>query len=141
MKYVDFIQRFQDKYNEFSKNNIIYEFGTNLTVEKVLEKHDLPIDTKVVLLPGGGLLLKEKEREFDELFSKHNEELLDKLHNDDAFAKDAIKYELANHEYTYTLDVNDALAALGLDEKELTKNDNRLLKLVNEVSQEMLKNN
>lgn len=120
--YSEMRNAFMKKYNEFSSKNIIWAFGCNLTLEKILKDNNLPLDTKVVSLPGGGLLLKDKEKEFNELFDSYNKELKERMSTDKIFAIDAFEWELNNHEYGYTKDLTPACEALGITIDDLNSN-------------------
>ena len=59
--------------------------------------------------------------------------------DDDVEVKKAFIYELANHEYCITYNVDDTLDALNITLEEL-KNDERLKKILKEATNEYLEN-
>jgi hypothetical protein len=61
----------------------------------------------------GGYILKDRKPAFVELMNRHGEELKNALNRAD-FMAEALRYELANHEYEYTRDPADSLNSLGL---------------------------
>jgi hypothetical protein len=57
-----------------------------------------------------------------EMFDRHEKELADAIAGDktgDGFIYDMFMYELSNHEYSYTGELDDTLDALGLTEDEV----------------------
>ncbi len=73
---------------------------------------------KVAIVGGGGYCREEDIDKLRNMGAKHRTELEQALKGEQ-FAEQALEYELANHEYNYTLDVTDALRALGLTEVEV----------------------
>lgn len=74
---------------------------------------------------GGGFIRKTDVKEFLEMRKRAKEEILEEINNDqtgDAFIKDMFKYELANHEYCITHNLNDTLEAIGLTIEEIENN-------------------
>lgn len=68
---------------------------------------------KIYSLGAGGYILKEKSEAFHTMFKKFSDRMETALKNED-FLLDALTYELCNHEYCITCDVDEALNALGL---------------------------
>ena len=75
----------------------------------------------------GGILRKCDKAKFDALFIRHETEREAALDNDDVL-REAIRYELGNHEYCITGCSGDALGALGI-----TLDDERKKRIFNEA--------
>ena len=61
---------------------------------------------------GGGFIKKTDHQEFIKEIERQKKELEEKL-NEEVFFKDAFTNELINHEYSITMEMEDALIALG----------------------------
>lgn len=57
-------------------------------------------------------------------FERLDKELEEAIEKDEGFIKDMFKYELANHEYGYTRDLEQTLVALNLTGKDIRDNEN-----------------
>lgn len=81
---------------------------------------------KIVAIPGtGGYILKKDIAAYHEMFKKQHEELQNAIKNDEngtGFVYQMFRYELANHEFGFTGEVDDALLALGYTESQIEKN-------------------
>ena len=90
----------------------------------------LPTDTDKILHIGGGCYIRKTNREaFHELVDRLDREKQEAIAADttgDGIIKDMFLYELANHEYCITYDLDDTLDALGLTVDEINA-DPRLL--------------
>ena len=90
----------------------------------------LPTDTDKILHIGGGCYIRKTDREaFHELVDRLDREKQEAIAADktgDGIIKDMFLYELANHEYCITYDLDDTLDALGLTVDEINA-DPRLL--------------
>ena len=64
---------------------------------------------EVVSLPGGVVIWGTDRAALNEMFVRHLDEMADAL-DDDAFLRDAVHYELSNHEYH----ISDTLRELGI---------------------------
>ena len=99
---------------------IFYAF--NLTqFEEGMEKIGLdPIDdVKLVQsIFGGGYIIKTRVKDFISMMNTHDEERK-ALKKDHKVLLEGLVYELGNHEYCLTEDADDALNALGIEEKDL----------------------
>jgi hypothetical protein len=99
--------------------------------EEAMAKLELKAkDTDKVLSIGGGGIIRKTDREaFHYMFAKNEiakKEAIDGDLTGDGFIFDMFSYELANHEYGYTWDVEPTLEALGLTMDEV-KADKKLL--------------
>ena len=88
-------------------------------MEKLGLKED---DTdKIVSNFGGGYILKADVNKYHIMICDFDKELWDSIKADidgNGFINDMFTYELANHEYDITLEVDETLDALGLTEKD-----------------------
>lgn len=75
---------------------------------------------KIYSIGAGGFLLKTKAKEFDAIFENTNKELKEFLQVPENL-KEALIYELKNHEYCITYQLEPTLSALGLNEEEIDK--------------------
>ena len=69
----------------------------------------------------GGYILKERKRAFLRMLEENKNEL-EKGFKDKAFTYSAFEYELYNHEYGVTGDIEDTLDSLGITFEELKEN-------------------
>ena len=78
---------------------------------------------KIVSIPGtGGFILKKDTGAYKEMSQRQHEELHNAISEDvdgTGFIYQMFRYELANHEFGYTGDADDAIAALGYTEKQI----------------------
>ena len=80
---------------------------------------------QIVHVGGGGYIRKADKKALEDLFAKHRRELQEAIAADktgDGFIYDMFSTELANHEYSYTGDVTDAVNACGLTVEQLNAN-------------------
>lgn len=74
--------------------------------------------SQLVRVPGGGFMRKTEKHLLLEMFTRHEQELQAAIQADTdgtGFCFEMLDYELGNHEYCITHDVEPALDALGLD--------------------------
>lgn len=84
---------------------------------------------KIVSISGGGYIKKSDIEKFKKMNEKHKQEINVAIAKDVTgkhFIKDMFKYELANHEYGFTENLEDTLNALQLSMDEI--NNNKALK-------------
>lgn len=77
---------------------------------------------KLYNLPGGGFIRKTDSHLPHEMFEKHRVELDQAIQSDETganFIFDMFDYELGNHEYCITMDVEPTIDALGLTMDEV----------------------
>jgi len=70
----------------------------------------------------GGYVRRVDSDKFYLMFKRLEDELQEAL-KEPAFLLDALTYELANHEYCYTMDTEPALNALGLSRGDVKESD------------------
>ena len=102
----------------------------------------LPTDTDKILHIGSGCYIRKTDREaFHELVDRLDREKQEAIAADttgDGIIKDMFLYELANHEYCITYDLDDTLDALGLTVDEINA-DPRLLRGLEKALTQYLK--
>lgn len=97
--------------NEFE--GIFFAFSNKQFNEGMKKVNVENAKNELYSLGNGGFIRKDKSIAFNEMLSRHNEELQQCL-TDDTFLFNALVYELRNHEYCITYDPSDALNVLGL---------------------------
>ena len=89
-----------------------------------------PTDTdKICRVMNGGFIRKTDKNALVEMLSRHSKEMEDAIAEDEdgtGFILDMFVYELANHEYSYTGDLEPTLDCLELTIEEV-QSDERLL--------------
>jgi hypothetical protein len=83
-------------------------------------------ETQVLKIGGGGFIRASDLRDFQALIDDMSAELERRL-SDPNFFYYAVRYELNNHEYSYTYDAGEALRALGLTFSDLTETQAAIL--------------
>lgn len=105
----------------FSFDNKQFQEG----MEKIGLK-DNDID-KIVSLGAGGYIKRDDIQTYKDMFKRHKEEINTEIANDktgSGFIKDMFKYELINHEYGYTMDLQDTISSLGLSIEDINNSSN-----------------
>lgn len=114
--------------NEFNKFPIKFAFNNKQFKESMEELGLTEKDTdKVVGIGyGGGFIRKSDIKAFNEMNKRHREEERQAIDNDltgEGYIKDMFEYELANHEYGYTYELDETLEALGLTMEEINADE------------------
>lgn len=115
--YVELKNKQETEFNSFP---IKFAFSKEQE-EKGLEELGLASADEAIGIGGGGFIRKsDKQAFFDMLkrFDKEHKEML----NNSKYVVDMFRYELANHEYGYTLDLEPTLEACGLTEEDIENN-------------------
>ena len=112
--------------------------------QNMMEKWGLTVnDTDKICSIGGGCYIRKADKDaLIALINKTAAELKNAITADttgDGFIFDMFVYELANHEYCITYDLEDTLDALGLTPEEVNV-DKRLSYALNKAIKEYLKN-
>ncbi|MFS0815549.1 hypothetical protein ABC382_01075 [Lysinibacillus sp. 1P01SD] len=84
-----------------------------------LQPHEVD---KVVSIGAGGFMLKSDKHKYVDMLNKHEEDMHSAINNSETgeqFIFDMFNYELANHEYIITFEIDDAIRALGLTVDEI----------------------
>jgi len=85
-----------------------------------------PTDTKEIVHIGGGVYMKKTDfPNFEKMLDKHKREQKRYIERDKTgtgFIKDMFTYEMINHEYGYTYELEDTLDALNLKYEDIENN-------------------
>lgn len=115
---------------EFNSFPMGAAFNKNQFDEMMKKWGFLPTDTEKILSIGSGCYIRKTDKEeFKTLINRLDKEQNEAIADDktgDGFIFDMFIYELANHEYCITHDLEDTLNALGLSIEEINA-DARLL--------------
>ena len=125
----------KDQHQQEVNNFPIFFAFSNAQFEEGMNKLGLnSSDTdKIISLGGGSYLLKTDKPTFKAMFDRHQKEMKEAM-KDDQFLYDMFDYELGNHEYCITWDVEPTLDALGLTEEEV-ENDARMAAIFRKARQ------
>lgn len=123
-KYAELKNQIQKAYDEFP-------FGfafNNEQFEKMKEELGVKENSELISIGAGGYIRKSDEKALDELVNSKERKMKEAIEQDptrEGFIKDMFLYELANHEYCITYDLEDTLYALDLTYEQI-ENDPRL---------------
>ena len=125
-KYLELKERHQKEINDFP---IAYVFGDSEEKRKELMKK-LRVDSldEVISFGCGGYIAKANKKAFVDLAKTHSQEIRNN-YNDLDFVVDMFVYELENHEYGYTGDIEETLDALNLTLDEINANQTLVMGL------------
>ena len=117
---------------------------SNQQFQQMMEKWSLTVnDTDKICSIGGGCYIRKTDKEaLCALINRLNNEKENAIAADltgDGFIFDMFVYELANHEYCITYDLEDTLDALGLTAEQINA-DKRLTHGLNKAIKHYLKN-
>lgn len=119
--YLELKNKHQKEVNEFPLG---FAFSDKQFAE-MMEKWGLtPEDTdKIYSIGGGGFVRKADSEAMHEMFERHAQEReVATRENKNNYLYHMFDYELANHEYTYTGELDDTLEALGLTMEDINNN-------------------
>ena len=123
--YCELKEKHQKEFNNFP---MFYAFS-NERFEEGMRKFGLNPETdndKILHLSGtGGYFKKADEPMFDEMMARHKREIEEAIENDatgNGFIYEMFNYELANHEYGYTGDIEQTLEALDMTMEQINAN-------------------
>jgi len=125
-KYMELKNKIQKEVDEFPMG---FAFS-NEQFEKMKIELGVKEDSELLSIGAGGFIRKTDKEAFHELFNnkaKRFDEAIAEDKTGEGFIKDMFLYELANHEYCITYDLEDTLYALDLTYDEVM-NDERLLR-------------
>lgn len=125
-KYMELKNKIQKEVDEFPMG---FAFS-NEQFEKMKEELGVKEDSELLSIGAGGFIRKTDKETFNELFNNKAKRIDEAIAEDktgEGFIKDMFLYELANHEYCITYDLEDTLYALDLTYDEVM-NDERLLR-------------
>lgn len=121
--YLEMKQKHQEAVNELP---IAFAFSNEQFAEGMKTLGLKPTDTdKVYSLMGGGFYRRTDSELIHGTFKRHAEERIAAIAADetgDGYIYDMFRYELANHEYGYTMEIDDTIDALGYTYEEITAN-------------------
>lgn len=125
MKYIELKEKQQKEVNDFP-------FGfafSNKQFDEMMEKFKLkPSDTdKICSIGCGGFVKKTDVKAMEEMFKRHKQELEEEIKNDKdgtGFICEMFEYELANHEFCISNNLDETLDALGLTKEQIERNEN-----------------
>lgn len=112
MKYIELRKQHQDKVDALP---LKFAFSRDQFKSAMSELGLTENDTdKISWIGLGGFCLKTDKEAVDRVFDETYDEM-NKAMRDDEFCIDAIEYEMGNHEYALTYDMNEVLESLGLN--------------------------
>jgi hypothetical protein len=119
-EYLKLKRQHQKEVNEFP---MFFAFN-NKQLEEGLKKFNVTKD-EICSIGAGGFMKKTDSILFKNMYEKHRAEMDEAILGDktgEGFIRDMIQYEMDNHEYSYTGDIEDTLDALGLTIYEIINN-------------------
>ena len=119
--YVELKNKHQKEVNEFPLG---FAFSDKQFAE-MMDKWGLtPEDTdQIYSIGGGGFVRKADSKAMNEMFERHAQEREVAIkENKDNYLYHMFDYELANHEYKYTGELDDTLEALDLTMEDINNN-------------------
>lgn len=124
--YRELRERQQAEFDEFANKYMFFAFNDKQFIDgmKKLNLNAEADTNKIYRTYAGGFILKEKAEDMHQLTKRHKEELLEQIRADESgkgFIYDMFLYELCNHEYCITLDIEDTLEALGLTYEQISE--------------------
>ena len=137
MTYQELKKEIQDRNNKFFNENGFFAFD-NKQFEEGKEKIKTPNNADILSIGAGGYIKKSSKDEYSKLIKETNKQESDWL-QDHENLKQALMYELANHEYQITEDPEDTLDALELPEGYWE--DPKNIELLESVIKEYMKAN
>lgn len=123
MKYYEFKQQQEKKLNDFP---IFFAFSDK-QFEEGKEKLQIKDNSELLSIGAGGYIRKSDKEAFKKMFNDSDIARQEFL-KDPEQLKDALIYELGNHEFCITYDYDDALEALDLDINTMTEEQKEILK-------------
>ena len=117
--YRHMLKRHQSEFNQFP-----CFFAFNQSQFEDGKKHLGVVEDDELYCGTGGMYYRRVDaKKLYEMVERNCRELNEALHNDDDFLYEAVRYELANHEYCITEEWYETLESLNLDEKEVFSNE------------------
>lgn len=119
-KYAELKNKIQKEFDEFP-------FGfafSNEQFERMKQELGVKEDSELISIGAGGFIRKTDEKALDELINGKEKRIKDAINQDatgEGFIKDMFLYELANHEYCITYELDDTLYALDITLEEIEK--------------------
>lgn len=139
-KYEEMREKHQKEVNDFP---IGFAFSEQQFEEQMKKLGLEPNQTNEVVSIGNGGFIKKKDIEnFEAMFERHSKEMEEAIANDktgEGFIKEMFQFELVNHEYDYTHELDDTIEALDLTKEKIRNNKalkNGLLLAINTIDTE-----
>ena len=111
MKYLELKKKQEVEHNTFTKTCMFFAFNNQQMTDGIAK---FPKGTKFYSIGAGAYIIQSKSKEYMELINKFEAELKQAKKNFKLLVE-AIRYELANHEYCITYDLTDTLESLSID--------------------------
>lgn len=136
--YRELKEKQQEEFNKFPLGAAF----SNEQFKEMMEKWGLKEkDTDKIISLGAGAFIRKADKEaFLDLNRRHTAQLKEAIAADETgegFIYQMFYYELANHEYGYTGDLEDTLDVLGYTAEEINA-DERLLRGLNKAADEIM---
>lgn len=119
--YVEFKRNREKEINNFPMG---FAFS-NKQLEEGMKKLNVTDKSELLSIGAGGFIRKTDKEKFTNLMNKYDTEfkrLIEADKTGEGFIYDMFYYELANHEYLYTLELDDTFDALGLTYDNIKNN-------------------
>jgi len=117
-------EKHQEEVNNFP---MAFAFSEEQVKEGLVKLGLSPEDRdKVCSIPGGGFIRKTDAQALNDMFVRHAKEKQEAINGDttgEGYIFDMFRYELANHEYGYTMELDDTLDALGYTFEDIEKSE------------------
>lgn len=113
---------------EFNALPLHFAFGDEQIKRKMAELGltEENIASRIIVIPGtGGFMLREDYPQFVEICERHEREMKEAIAADKdgtGFIFEMFRYELANHEYGYTMSDSQTLSALRFKRSDIEAN-------------------
>ena len=118
MKYEEYLKRRNEKFNKLPMR---FAFNKE-QLEEVKKELNASLENKLTYLGSGTFILSKDVHLLEECEESVEKEFKEEMKNYD-FVLEAFNYELANHEFGVTYDINESLESLGLTLEEVNKNE------------------
>lgn len=121
------MNKYAELKNKLQKEFDAFPFGfafSNEQFEKMKEELGVKDNSELISIGAGGFIRKTDEKALDELINGKEKRMKEAIASDPTgkgFIKDMFLYELANHEYCITYELDDTLYTLDLTLEEIEK--------------------
>ena len=114
----------ESQQKQFDKFPMFFAFSKE-QLDEGKQKLGVKDNKEICRLCSGGFIRKSDTQAFTDMLKKHNDELKKAIKNDETgegFIYDMFLYELSNHEYCITYEIDDTLDAVNLTYDEVKNN-------------------
>lgn len=126
MDYKEMMKKHQDEYDVFANGKIFYIFAFNKDdFKKQLAENGVTQEEEISHIFGGAYIKKIYKQDLIDMFHRQKKEKQNAINADKdgtGFIKSMFLYELANHEFAYTYDMEEALNSLHLTPDDINNN-------------------